>query len=190
MGAIETEQVNGNSEHTNANTTAPAPKEPKRRRKANDAHSPNAIGVLGEVAAEIAVTSHEYYRAAREEALYYRLQAATGDDCTNYDYSANAAETAEAKARFELALMSLHDAFFFALGVIDLFEIVIRGEDRRGAFELCGEWQACAELAAKADNDLPTQERVVELIGRTEILIERIQAFFRKEGIQPDHFRA
>ncbi|HLW69812.1 MAG TPA: hypothetical protein VKS22_04235 [Candidatus Binataceae bacterium] len=187
---------NGKGKHAAVNIAVPTPKKParestKRRRKASNAGDSNAIGVLGDVATKVAVTSHEYYRAAREEALYARVQARTGEECTNYDYCDNVAETAEAKARFMLALMSLHECLSTqGLAVKDVYKVIIDADDCRGAFELCGEWHACAELAAKADNDdLPTQEQVVELIGRTEILIERIQAFFEKEGIQPDHFR-
>jgi hypothetical protein len=156
----------------------------------NHAGTTNVIGVLGEIAADIAVSSHEYYRAVQKASLARRHLMMTGEERMNRDCFAEAATIAVAKTTFSRALMNLRDALTGG-GVSDLFDLVKRARDREGAFELCGEWHACAHLAAEADSDdLPSPERVVNLVGRTEMLVERIQAFFKKEGIEPDHFRS
>jgi hypothetical protein len=145
--------------------------------------------VLGENAGEIAVTSHEYYRLERQGKLYQRARMIEVEDCSCFDFATSAAQIAEAKARFRAALMML-DLQFDSTGVSDLFEVILRAHNRQGAFDLCGEWHACAQLASQADSaELPTSEQTVTLVGRVEILVERIQAFFKQEGILPDHFR-
>jgi hypothetical protein len=54
---------------------------------------------------------------------------------------------------------------------------------------------AIRELTSEAtlsalEGKLPSRDWVVTVIGRLEILIERMQVFFKEAKLEPDHFRS
>jgi hypothetical protein len=151
----------------------------------------NTVGVLGEATASVALAAHWYFRAANKAAQEHAFQGVADNGCepdatalSLYD-----SDVVKSRVKYRSAMALLNEALKFEDD--QFFSVALESADRGGLFELVGEWCAIRELTSSAilNGKLPSHRGVVVLIGRLEILIERIQAFYKEADIEMDHFR-
>lgn len=158
--------------------------------------SDNSIGVLGELAADLGTAAFRVHRARERHELLCRYEAvatdSSGDDAWRSDLASEAAKAEEA---VNASLLRLYE--YLETAGYEFLKFCMNAKSpsetfcAQVTFDLVHEWAAIRELTIRLlSAALPTFDKVVVLVGRLEILIERIQSFFKRAALEPDHFRA
>jgi hypothetical protein len=166
-------------------------------RKGKDYWNANTIGVMGELAANLATAAYGFYRVVERYAQQVRFESISRDGAADEEWRAHlASEVAASREDFARHLITLNnhletDQSEFLDFILNAKRLVDFAQD---VFALVGEWVAIKELTMRAamamDAELPSRDWVIVVIGRLEILIEQMAVFFKEAKVEPDHFRA